>query len=1034
MHRLRDPLPRGQGVAVFLQQTQIAPTRDHLTGRASDRGQPAVTRLAAAARLRAVLHTLSPTTDAWRQAMAAFEHWLALPEAERDAWLAQVAQAQVAYLPRLQAMIEADGRAEALDFLSKPAKLPLPSAGPDRTGLRMGPWALQDVIGRGGMGEVWRATRGDGLYSGQAAVKLQRAHSTHASADARFAREAELLARVSHPHVAQLLDAGITADGTRYLVLEYVQGERIDAWSDTRRLGVDERLQLFLQVCEAVAFAHAQRVVHRDLKPSNMLITGQGQLKLLDFGVAKLMGEGGASELTQLGAAGLTPEYAAPEQVEGGEVTPATDVYALGVLLYVLLAGARPYGDAASTPALLARAIVETEPGAMSAAAAANPAAAEARGSTARELRQRLRGDLDRIAAKALCKSAAERYVGAQALADDIGRHLRHEPVLAQWPTLRYRTAKFARRHRLPLTAAAVLVLALVTGGGQAAAVVIVLAVVAGIAATLWQMRKVREQARLAAAEADKARATKDFLLGVFNSNRDGAGDAEARQNTTARQLLEDGANRLLADKRLGAEARGELLQTLGELHDGLGLVASGATLREAAVQVLCKGAGDCSAGCVAALAAHSNAQWYAGEHDKARAIALDAKARAEHGGMQHSAVYAVVLRYLGHHAHYAGELQEALRDLQRAVDLFAEHEPLHPQHLEALLWLGNTHIQLENFDAALLCFERGLALAGQHDGLRDYGQGAMHQALADTFSTAGRIAESLPHFEQGIALSEKALGPRHPFVWMMRVVQARFRHQLGHADAWQVMDQALSVALEDTRDSVGKLQDRVHAAMATMALDEGDIDKALALNTVLVERYAGTVTLATVLMRQAQLELMSGPPGAARGTAERCLVLTDQQSGEDSIAGKQARVVLAEVLAQLGLESGPRPRAWALFEQALAPGLADRGGAPPPTLVLWRARARVGLSALSCASDAQHALQLAREAAAAISADTPILRERVVLAQAREAEGRALAQLGQPVPAEQALQAAVEGLAACQVAHSPRLRQAQRGLVSLVA
>lgn len=213
--------------------------------------------------------------------------------------------------------------------------------------MRLGPWELREVIGVGGMGEVWSATRGDGMYEGRAAVKLLRlAHDRSDIADlliARFAREGELLARLTHPHIAQLLDAGVTAEDTRYLVLEFVQGQRIDHWCDARRLSVKARLRLLLQVCEAVAFAHANLIVHRDLKPANILVTDAAQVKLLDFGVAKLLAEApGAEELTRIGAAGMTPEYAAPQQINGEAVTVATDVYALGVLMHVLLSGRRP--------------------------------------------------------------------------------------------------------------------------------------------------------------------------------------------------------------------------------------------------------------------------------------------------------------------------------------------------------------------------------------------------------------------------------------------------------------------------------------------------------------------------------------------------------------------------------------------------------------------------------------------------------------------------------------------------------------------
>ncbi|MBC8057432.1 MAG: serine/threonine protein kinase, partial [Rhizobiales bacterium] len=239
-------------------------------------------------------------------------------------------------------------------------------------GARFGPWELLALIGSGGMGEVWLAARSDGLYTGRAAIKLLRAaphdSATTALLNARFAREGELLARLTHPHIAQLLGAGVLSsdgspDGTRYLVLEYVQGERIDRWCDAHRLDLNARLRLLLQLCDAVAFAHANLIVHRDLKPANILVNQAGHAKLLDFGVAKLLEDTPENtDLTREGSAGLTPEYAAPEQINGGAVTVATDVYAIGVLMFKLLSGQRPYGAAGSSAAQLARAIVETEP------------------------------------------------------------------------------------------------------------------------------------------------------------------------------------------------------------------------------------------------------------------------------------------------------------------------------------------------------------------------------------------------------------------------------------------------------------------------------------------------------------------------------------------------------------------------------------------------------------------------------------------------------------------------------------------------
>ena len=302
------------------------------------------------------------------------------------------------------------------------------------------------------MGTVWLARRSDGRFEGTAAVKLLNLALLDQVGAARFRREGTVLARLNHPNIARLLDAGVTAGGQPYLVLEYVEGERLDRWCDEHRLGPEARLQLFLGVLEAVAHAHANLIVHRDLKPSNILVTPGGTVKLLDFGIAKLLeaesGEGANTTLTDAAGRALTPEYAAPEQVTGGTITVATDVYSLGVLLYLLLAGRHPTGHGSRSAAEHLRHVVETE-----------PAAPERRGrqcarrsrSTVPRLRRLYAGDLDNILAKALKKRPEERYASIGAFADDLQRYLRHQPVSARRDSFGYRAAKFVRRNRLPL-------------------------------------------------------------------------------------------------------------------------------------------------------------------------------------------------------------------------------------------------------------------------------------------------------------------------------------------------------------------------------------------------------------------------------------------------------------------------------------------------------------------------------------------------------------------------------------------------------
>ena len=350
---------------------------------------------------------------------------------------------------------------------------------PSVTGQVVGAYTLRSLLGQGGMGSVWLAERTDGRHTGVAAVKLLNASLVGEDGEARLRSEGTILGRLRHPHIAQLIDAGLAPTGQPYLIREHVDGERIDAYCDAKRLSIEARLQLFLQVLAAVAHAHANLIVHRDLKPSNVLVAKQGQVKLLDFGIAKLLegdGRGTPATVTPSGAAVWSPEYAAPEQLTGGVLTTATDVYALGALLYVLLTGQHPARVHTNSPAELMRAIVETEPLRASEAVISGRAtraetaadSAVKRATQPKRLRALLQGDLDNIVAKALKKAPAERYGSVEAFADDVRRYLAHQPVTARPESLEYRTQKFVRRHRWAVAAS------VVTVAGLAAALVVV--------------------------------------------------------------------------------------------------------------------------------------------------------------------------------------------------------------------------------------------------------------------------------------------------------------------------------------------------------------------------------------------------------------------------------------------------------------------------------------------------------------------------------------------------------------------------------
>lgn len=508
------------------------------------------------------------TQQIWQPVMPLFERWIDGDAGQRASLLEKLAQSDPDIHSRLLKLIAADRAAEDVNFLDTNAVADARDGGDEGTTLRdlvgdrVGPWQLERLLGVGGTGQVWLAHRCDGLHDGKAAVKLLRASAIDAQAQRRFAREGRLLALLEHAHIARLLDVGQSAlrdhaQGQRYLVLEYVDGERIDRWCDHRNANIETRLRMFLQVCDAVTYAHANLIVHRDLKPSNILVRAGGEAKLLDFGVAKLLEvEGGRddgtaemTELTRAGGAMFTPEYAAPEQFKQQAVTVTTDVYSLGMVLYVLLVGRRPYCDGQATPAQLARASRDSEPRrlSLSASGKAEDTAriAQMRGTTPEQLRRILRGDLDTIVARALKKNPAERYASVQTFADDVRRYLENKPIHARADSTVYRLRKFVRRHRV----------------GVAVGALILIAAVAG-------MLGVVRAERTAAREAARAQAAQQFLVGLFEEADPEHAQGEKR---SVGDLLERGERDLAVKLADQPQTRLALLGVLVHIHDLLG-------------------------------------------------------------------------------------------------------------------------------------------------------------------------------------------------------------------------------------------------------------------------------------------------------------------------------------------------------------------------------------------------------------------------------------------------------------------------------
>jgi serine/threonine protein kinase/tetratricopeptide (TPR) repeat protein len=366
-----------------------------------------------------------------------------------------------------EALLPAGANGDLDHLLKSGARLCLERIGSAPSpGESVGPYRLIRLLGKGGMAEVWLAQRADGAFTREVALKLPMLSHLRSDLASRFARERDILAALEHPNIARLYDAGISANGLPYLAMEYVPGEPLTVWCDAHLLGIRERLELFLQVLDAVQYAHERHVIHRDIKPSNILVTRSGQVRLLDFGVAKLLASDPAqTNLTQRFGKALTPDYASPELVRGEQIGAPTDVYALGVVLYELLAGNNPYHlSAAGSITLLEEAIATAVVERPSTQLA--PEAGRNRGMTQRKLKQRLKGDLDAIVLKALAKAPGDRYGTAAAMADDLKHRLHGEPVAARPDRLGYRYGKFVLRHRtiVATTAAAIVLVAAALG------------------------------------------------------------------------------------------------------------------------------------------------------------------------------------------------------------------------------------------------------------------------------------------------------------------------------------------------------------------------------------------------------------------------------------------------------------------------------------------------------------------------------------------------------------------------------------------
>ncbi|MGQ0736668.1 MAG: tetratricopeptide repeat protein [Acidobacteriota bacterium] len=678
------------------------------------------------------------------------EHALSLASAERGQYLADLAASNPERAVEVAALVrDHDAAAEWLDRLAQglaaDADLELEVA--RLRDARVGPWQLIRLLGRGGMGAVYLAERADGQFRQEVALKIARAGFDDRATIRRFTAERQIVASLEHPNIARLIDGGVIDDGRPYFAMELVDGQTLIDYCDQRQLAVDARLRLFLQLGEAVQYAHRHLIVHRDLKPSNVLVTGDGNVKLLDFGIAKLLESSDApADSTLTHDRVMTPAYAAPEQISSGAVTTATDVYALGVVLYELLCGRRPFEQGDRTPRELEEDILGKEPLGPAAAVAAMPpedaaVPARARRSTPHRLRRRLQGDLEVVCLTALHKEPARRYRSAEQLVEDVRRHLAGLPIAAARDSMGYRARKFMRRHAMAVgvTAAAILLLA---------STAIVLAV----------------QSRALSRERDKAQQVASLLVDVFEV----ADPSEARgTQVTAREVLDRGLSRVerFADQ---PDVQGDLLSVLGRVYRNLGLYGRAASITDRAAGVLAASRSPEDPEVSLLKGRLGELQFLQGAYPDAERTLRDVLAVQERRRPE-SADVVTSLNHLGKVLQATARPNEAEPVLRRALDL--GRRVLGPQHAEvaeALSTLGAVMFVRGRLDDAEPLFRDALAVRRAALGDDHPLVPASLNNLATLLSRKGDLTGAERMHREALALAVRVYGPQHPRVATM--------------------------------------------------------------------------------------------------------------------------------------------------------------------------------------------------------------------------------------------------------------------------
>lgn len=805
-------------------------------------------------------------TERWSALSLLLDDLLELEPTVRDRRLAELAESDPAMAEDLRRMLALEE--ERPDFMAQ--SVVDAAVFSPQPGQSIGPYRLERPLGEGGMGQVWLALRADGLYQRRVALKLLRPGLGDAGLRTRFTRERQILARLGHAHIARLLDAGVSSDGQPYLALDYVQGQPITDYATQLALGTEDRLRLFLQVCAAVSHAHANLVVHRDLKPSNIMVTSAGEVCLLDFGIAKLLDESdaGQTEITGTGTRAFTLHYAAPEQLGHGVITTMTDVYSLGVVLYELLVGRKPYEPVRPSDAAWEEAILTGDP--VKPSLAALKQAREAGVANPRRIAGELAGDLDNILLKTLAKAPDDRYVSVEALAQDLRRHMDGEPVLARPQSLGYRAGKFVRRNSV--------------------AIVVVMAVLALLSTALGF---VSWQARVAIVEAERAQAMHDFVVALFE-NTD---QANAGSGLDVRTLLDAGVRRADTELLGQPQARAELLGLIVRLRQGLGDDRQALELLDRQSQVMGTLAGDAPPriGLEAAAMRGRSLRALGQPEVCVRALMPWMPVSAQQANEQPR----VASEFLSQ----LGRCHRALGGNAVARDLFGQALALRGGALDAKALQAESRADLAGlladegqFTASIAAYREALALLRESGGDRNAlgveiwrDLGGLHRAIADPM-------ESEASYRQALEIALNRFGPNHPAT---TAVQRPLAATLVEAGKLEEAERLLRLAHERLLLRFGPEHPEVAASwqqLGWLAWEQAELAEAQdALQRSLqLRRRSNELTLrGAVLCDLARVRLALGQPDSAELLAHECL---QQALSEDTMLAARAERMLAEV------------------------------------------------------------------------------------------------------------------------------------------